>query len=85
MPLRDRKGLNLDAVATVLAVLEICAFEWAGSDFVPKREMSILVDLYPAMVSCAGLYDSDVAAAIELAGDQIADLIRTCVRVDWNI
>lgn len=85
LPLRGWKGLNQDAVASVLAILEAYAFEWAGSDLVPKREMSILVDICPVMLSCAGMYKSAEASAIDLACDQIANMIRQCVRVEWDI
>ena len=85
LPLRAVDGFSEDAFLELSEVLQTYAELWSTSEFVPKREMSVLVDLYPAIAACSHLYQGEEAAAVMQAADTIADLIRRCVAVEWRI
>lgn len=79
VPLRMGKGFDRVGFESLCSVIRDCALAWRGNSSVPKDAAAILFDAYPTMVSCSYLYDDERAQQIQLAAEELAELIRDCL------
>lgn len=77
--LRMRQGLNEESLASLKEALRECASSWESLDALPRAGVNILVDIFPATESNAGLYDKDVSDRIMQAAFELQELVGECV------
>lgn len=74
--LRETRGLDERMEADLLGLLASIAERLAPATSIPKSLASVFLDMWGAMTSCAGLYDSGTQQRIFHAADRLTDAAR---------
>lgn len=79
VPLRMGDGFDTDIFKTFCETLTGASEGWAENDSIPKRAVMILVDAHSAMISASYLYDEVEREKIDIAADDLSNIIRQSV------
>lgn len=79
VPLRMGDGFDQKPFDEFCKLLIDCADAWKESNSIPKQAVMIFVDAFSAMTSSSYLYDDAKREQIDMAADEMNDLIRQCV------
>jgi hypothetical protein len=81
-----RCGLGIDVAAAndLRAALQEAAKAWATSDTISKLNANLFVDLASGIEACSHAYEGHEAEGIVALADEIGELIRLCVAVDFS-
>lgn len=79
--LKLRMGDGFDKESFNIFCTLLCEFSenWSDRGDIPKQAAMLFIDAYPAMVSASCLYISPLKEEIDMAADEMFDLIKRCV------
>ncbi|ULL16371.1 hypothetical protein DVH26_19115 [Paenibacillus sp. H1-7] len=76
VPLRMGDGIKNDLVTQIFTLLDRISLKYLDQDSIPKSLAELFIDVYPAMLSSTGLYDSIVENEIIDIADRLLDKFR---------
>ncbi|MFE6844542.1 hypothetical protein [Streptomyces sp. NPDC057686] len=76
---RSGNGFDVEAYERLRRALRRCAEAWAGYDAIPREGANVLVDVFPATETNAGLYEGEAADQVRDAAYELHDLVSACV------
>jgi len=79
VPLRMRDGFDEDAFSRLCEALRKCQEEWRTQDWIPKRAVSILVDLFSLTLGCVDSYTGATAERVRRAAYDLDILVTASV------
>lgn len=81
IPLRMMQGFDEENFLALCEALKNCAKAWSELDHIPKLGVNILIDLYPAALSCSYLYSEKEGDRMRNHIEHLGDLVRECVAI----
>ena len=79
LQLREGSGLDASLLESLKASLRGFAESWSSSDSIPRFAANILVDIFIATESNAGLYSGTEAEGVMQAAFELHELVGDCV------
>jgi len=80
-PLRQGRGLALQAAERLKTALRAAAQAWAETSVISKSAANLFVDLASGVEACSYAYSGGEATSVKIFADEVADLVRACVVV----
>jgi hypothetical protein len=78
VPLRMGQGLDDIALAGLEAAIDSFADHWSGERLIPKQAAAIVAEIWPALDSCAALYDEAGSDLIRRVAARLTERVSRC-------